>query len=217
MWARRQIEAFGVITSSNGGRRHNGTLPVWNKPCARRRMPKDSIRRRSFSRDFESRQILPLESAHFRLHGRMSLSGPASYRAILRAHLGVRAAVPPHRKALLNGGKVTSWRRVHLEYLRRVDSYRIGNFGVGFFASKNTLRRVRVRATTVQLTRAVMVTPYIDLPRSNLVAPKLGRFIIWTGILSAWTRPAPCVRAAGTHVLRSRGRKAAGGGPERWR
>ena len=217
MWARRQIEALDVAIASNGGGRHNGTLPVWNKRSARRGMPEDFITGKTFSRDFESRQILSLESAHFRSHGRMSPSGPASYRAILRAHLGVKAAVPQHGKAPLNRGEVASWRKVHLEYFRHVDSYRTGNRGVGFFASKNTVRRVRVRARKAQQTRAVMVTPYIDLLCFNLMAPKLGRFIIWTENPSAWARPAPCVRAAGTHVLRSHGRKAAGGGPEHWR
>lgn len=217
MWARRQIEALDVAIASNGGGRHNGTLPVWNKRSARRGMPEDFITGKTFSRDFESRQMLSLESAHFRSLGRMSPSGPASYRAILRAHLGVRAAAPQHRKAPLNRGEAASWRKVHLEYFRRVDSYRTGKPGVGFFASKNTVRRVRVRARKAQQTRAVMVTPYIDLLCFNLMAPKLGRFIIWTDNPSAWARPAPCVRAAGTHVLRSHGRKAAGGGPEHWR
>ena len=217
MWARRQIEALDVAIASNGGGRHNGTLPVCNKRSARRGRPEDFITGKTFSRDFESRQMLSLESAHFRSLGRMSPSGPASYRAILRAHLGVRAAAPQHRKAPLNRGEAASWRKVHLEYFRRVDSYRTGKPGVGFFASKNTVRRVRVRARKAQQTRAVMVTPYIDLLCFNLMAPKLGRFIIWTENPSAWARPAPCVRAAGTHVLRSHGRKAAGGGPEHWR
>lgn len=217
MWARRQIEALGVAISSNGGRRHNGTLPVWNKRCGRRRMAQGFARIRTLSRDFESRQILLLASAHFRSHGPMSLSGPASYRAILRAHLGVRVAVSQHGKTPLNRGKIASWRKVHLEYLQRIDSYRIRNRAVRFFASKNAVRWVKVRATKAQLTRAVMVTPYIDLLCFNLMALKLGRFIIWTGTLSAWTRPALCIWAAGTHVLRSRGRKTAGGGSERWR
>ena len=217
MWAGRQIEALGVAISSNGGRRQNGMLPVWNKRRARRRKPEDFTRRKTFSRDFESGQICPPESAHFRSHGRISLGGPASYRAILRAYLGVRAAVPQHGKAPLNRGEAASWRKVHLEYFRRVDSYRTGKPGVGFFASNNTVRRVRVRARKAQQTRAVMVMPYIDLLCFNLMAPKLGRFIIWTENPSAWARPAPCVRAAGTHVLRSHGRKAAGGGPEHWR
>jgi hypothetical protein len=217
MSGRWQLEARSVAIFSNSERRHNGTLPVWNKRRVRYRGPQDLSRRRTFSRDFESRRTIPEEAVHLRSRGRVILSRPAGYRAILCAHLGVSAAAPSDRKALLNRGKVASWRKVHLEYLRLVDSYRTGNRSVGFFASKNTLRRVRVRATKAQITRAVMVTPYIDLLCFNLMAPKLGRFIIWTGNLSAWTRPAPCVRAAGTHVLRSHGRKAAGGGPERWR
>lgn len=217
MPGQQQLEAVDTAIFSNSERRENDTLPGRNKWRAPRPPTEVSPSKNGLSRDFESPPSGRRKPGQFLSHRRAVAIRTVAYHAILCGRLS------PQTLTLGDGMKppgqeeASLWRKVHPEYYGHGDSYRLGNRRVEFFTSKNTLRWVRVRARKARLTRAVMVTPHIDLLCFILMAPKLGRFIIWTLTVSAGARPTPCGRAARTYVLRSRRRKAAGGGPERSR
>ena len=217
MSGQQQPEAVDTAMFSNSERCDNDTLPGRNKWRGPRLPTEVSASKNGLSRDFESPSLGHQKPGHFPSLRRTVAIRTVAYHAILCGRLSPQtltlgdAMKPPSQE------EASLWRKVHPEYYGHGDSYRLGNRRVEFFTSKNTLRWVRVRARKARLTRAVMVTPYIDLLCLILMAPKLGRFIIWTLTVSAGARPTPRGRAARTYVLRSRGRKAAGGGPERSR
>lgn len=212
-----RLVAIRIDMPSNRAHRENGTRPRPNTERLLRRVRQVSMRKKHLSRDFESPHFAQAKSGIFssRIHAFPARS--VGYHTMLcdrsgTGTLGDYAQVKPWAEE-----EEPIWRNVHHKYYAPHQSYRSRNRWLNFFPSKNPLRWVRVSPRKALLPRAVMMMPYIDPLRLIFMAPKSGRFIIWTRIPSAWTRRAPRDQALRTYVLQSRGQKAAWAAPERTR
>lgn len=217
MSEQQPLVAARVDVPSNRALQENETLPLRNKERPHRGRTQVPMSKKHLSRNFESSHFARAEAGYFSSRFPAFLARSDGYHPMLWEHSEAGTHGDYARVAPRDEEEKPTWRKVHLKYYEVLNSCRNGNRSPYFFPSKNTLRWVRVPPREALLPRAVMMMPYIDPLRLIFMAPKSGRFIIWTRIPFAWTRRAPRGQALRTYVLRSRGRKAAWAGPERIR